>query len=157
MVAVAKPQDATWRFQAAFSSQRYGQLPQGKALCKYTMADGVGSLQLWHERICHTCPQYLKTMVDKGLVRGIMLAKREHRTCDACHLGKQKRQTHWKKLGQATNEPNQVVYADLLIPGQSSAPNIVAVLIIMDGYSMFITIKLLTRKNRKKMNHHMQE
>ena len=117
MMAVAKLQDATWKFQAAFSSQRYGQLPQGKALCNYTMADEVGSLQFQHERLCHTCPQYLKTMVDKGLVRGMMLTKREHRTCDACHLGKQKRQTHWKKLDREKNEPNQVVYADLQITG----------------------------------------
>ena len=93
-MAVAIPQDATWRYQAVFSSQRYGQLPQGKALCNDTMADGVGLLQLHHERLCHTFPQHVKTMVDKGLVRSMKLTKRESRTCDACHLGKQKRQPH---------------------------------------------------------------
>ena len=120
------------------------------------MAEGVGSLQLWHERLCHTCPQY-KNIKDKGVVREMMLWKREHRTCDACHLSKPKRQTHWKKLDRATNEPTQVVYADLLIPGQSNATTIVSVLIIMDGCSNFITIKLLTSNNGKKVNHHMQE
>ena len=50
-----------------------------------------------------------------------------------------------------------MVYADLLIPGQSNATTIVSVLIIMDGCSNFITIKLLTSNNGKKVNHHMQE
>ena len=89
-------------------------------------------------------------MVDKGLVRGMMLTKREHRTCDACHLGKQKRQTHWKKLDREKNEPNQVVYADLLISGQSNATKIMAVLIIMDGYSRLITIQLLKARTARR-------
>ena len=96
-------------------------------------------------------------MVEEGLVRGMMLTIREDPTCDAYHLGKQKLQTRWKNLDRATNAPNQLVYAELIIPGQSNATKIMPVLIIMDGYSRFITIPLLTSKDSKKLNQHMQE
>lgn len=65
-VAVATQQEATWGFQVASPTQRARVLPEAAARCNHTMAEGVGSLQLWHERLCHICPQYLKTMVDKG-------------------------------------------------------------------------------------------
>ncbi|OWZ09580.1 hypothetical protein PHMEG_00017697 [Phytophthora megakarya] len=55
-------------------------------------------------------------MVDKEMVHGMMITKREQDTCDAYHLGTQKKKKHRKKLDRATHEPNQVVYADLLFP-----------------------------------------
>ncbi|KAE9042895.1 hypothetical protein PR002_g3648 [Phytophthora rubi] len=90
-------------------------------LVNYTMAEGVGTLQLWHERMGHICPQCLKNMVDKGLVQGMMLTQRQQVTCDACHLVKQKKKKkHRKKQDGATKELNQVMYADLLFPGKGN-------------------------------------
>lgn len=43
------------------------------AVVNYTVADGVDSLHVWHDRLGHTCAQYLKLIVDKGLVKGMML------------------------------------------------------------------------------------
>ncbi|DBA03943.1 TPA: hypothetical protein N0F65_010596 [Lagenidium giganteum] len=53
-------------------------------LVNYTVADVVASLMLWH------------------------------RTCDACHVGKQRQKPHKKKLSKTITAPNQVVYADLM-------------------------------------------
>ncbi|KAL4117325.1 hypothetical protein PRIC2_011317 [Phytophthora ramorum] len=89
-VIVATQHDATWGFRVMHPSIT-GNLnlgPQCRAVCSYTMVEEVAPLSLWHERLGHTCPQYLKTMVDKGLVRGVMLTKRQLDTWDACHLRK---------------------------------------------------------------------
>ncbi|KAE9265881.1 hypothetical protein PF001_g30703 [Phytophthora fragariae] len=96
-------------------------------------------------------------MADKGLVRGLMLTQRQQDTCDACHLGKQKRKAHRKKLDRATIEPNQVVYADLLFPGKSNGTQYEAALVIMDGYSRFVTVHLLHDKHSKVVNKYMKE
>ena len=45
----------------------------------------------------------------------------------------------------------------MLIPGQYNSTKHVAVLVIMDGYSRFINIKLLTSKDSKIINNYMQE
>ncbi|POM80394.1 Copia protein [Phytophthora palmivora] len=151
---VAIPQEETWIFQVTHPSLG-GSLdlgPQGRALCNYTVAEGVATLSLWHERLCYTCPQYIKTMVDKGSVRGMMLTRRKQDTCDACHLGKQKKKTHRKKINRATKKPNQVVYADLLIPSNGNGTRYEAVLVIMDGYSRFVTVYLLTSKSSPVVN-----
>ncbi|OWY95754.1 Transposon Polyprotein integrase [Phytophthora megakarya] len=85
-------------------------------------------------------------MVDKGLVKGMMLPQHHQQICDACKLGKQKKKGHRKKLDRATKWPNQVVYADLLIPSKDNRTGYEAVLIVMDGYSRFVKVYLLTSK-----------
>ncbi|KAE9033408.1 hypothetical protein PR001_g10180 [Phytophthora rubi] len=60
-------------------------------LSNFTAAEGVASLKQWHERLGHTCPQYLKMMVDKGLVRGMLMKQRDLGACDVYHIGKQRR------------------------------------------------------------------
>lgn len=97
-VVEASPQDATWGFPVTHPSHEGVGVPPKGPLCNYTVAEGVGSLALWHERLCHTFPQYLQTMVDKALVRGMMLMQRQQATCDACHLGKQKRRSTGRNL-----------------------------------------------------------
>ncbi|KAG4244732.1 hypothetical protein PC116_g7439 [Phytophthora cactorum] len=66
-------------------------------------------------------------MVDKGLVRGMMLRQRELGTCDACHIGKQKKKPNRKQLDRGTKVRNQVAYADLLIPSKSNGSRYEAV------------------------------
>ncbi|KAE8998089.1 hypothetical protein PR002_g18839 [Phytophthora rubi] len=70
------------------------------------------------------------TMVDKGLVQGMMLTQRQQDTCDACHLAKQKKKKkkHHNKLDRATKEPNQVVYVDLIFPGKGNGSRFEGVL-----------------------------
>ncbi|KAE9310895.1 hypothetical protein PR003_g20157 [Phytophthora rubi] len=156
-VVVATPQEATWGFQASHPSEGDIVRPGGRPLVNYTVAEGVGTLQRWHERMGHICPQYLKTMVDKGLVQGMMLTQRQQDTCDACHLAKQKKKKHRKKLDRATKEPNQVVYADLLFPGKGNGSRFEAVLEIMDGYSRLVTVHMLKNKSSKVMNNYLKE
>ncbi|KAK1928507.1 Retrovirus-related Pol polyprotein from transposon TNT 1-94 [Phytophthora citrophthora] len=157
-VALAKPQEATWGFLGVHPGQSRVKRPvDRRSLANFTVAEGVGTLALWHERMCHTCPQYLKTMVDKGLVKGMMLSQRHQEICDACHLGKQKKKGHRKKLDRATKWPNQVVYADLQIPSKDNRTRYEAVLVVMDGYSRFVKVYLLTSKEGPIVNKHLQK
>jgi transposase InsO family protein len=156
-VVVANPQDAAWGFQESHPPEGAVMGPGNGLLANYTIAEGVGTLQLWHERMGHICPQYLKTMVDKGLVQGMMLTQRQQDTCDACHLGKQKKKKHRKTLDRATKEPNQVVYADLLFPGKGNGSRFEAVLVVMDGYSRFVTVHMLKSKSSVVVNNHLKE
>ncbi|KAG3082866.1 hypothetical protein PC121_g5932 [Phytophthora cactorum] len=102
--------------------------PQDRHLCNFTAAEGVASLTIWYERLAHTCPQYLKTMVDKGL------------------LDKQKKKSHRKKLDRGLKLPNEVMYADLLIPSKGNGTGFEAVLVLMDSDSRFVMIHMLTCK-----------
>jgi hypothetical protein len=77
-VIVASPCEATWGFFVTHPENEELELPRDRALCNFTVIDGVASLVLWHERLGHICPQYLKTMADKGLVKGMMLTRRAH-------------------------------------------------------------------------------
>ncbi|KAE9215240.1 hypothetical protein PF002_g17430 [Phytophthora fragariae] len=156
-VIVASPHEATWGFQVTHPSNGNYVGPQDQPLSNFTAAEGVASLKLWHERLGHTCPQYLKMMVDKGLVRGMLMKQRDLDTCDACHIGKQKKKPHLKKLERNTKTPNQVVYADLLIPSKDNGTRFEAVLIIMDGFSRFVTLHMLTSKSSEVVNRHIKE
>nr|KAE8935401.1 hypothetical protein PF009_g14653 [Phytophthora fragariae] len=157
-VIVATPQEATWGFFVSHPSNGAIIGPQDRPLCNATAVKGVASLELWHERLGHTCPQYLKTMVDRGLVKGMLLTQRQQQgPCDACHVGKQKKKAYRKKLDRGLEQPNQVVYVDLLIPSKDNGTRYEAVLIIMDGFSRFVTMHLLTSKASEVINERIKE
>ncbi|KAE9312992.1 hypothetical protein PR003_g19619 [Phytophthora rubi] len=159
-VIEARPAQAIWVFETVPASQRSSKpdgQQEGRAIVNYTVADGVGSLQVWHERLAHTCAQYLKVMVDRGLVNGMMLSQRQAKACDACHVGKQKQKRRRKKLNRGITAPNEVVYADLLFPGQGNGTRYKAVLVIMDGWSRFLTVHLLTNKSASTVNALIQQ
>ncbi|KAJ0392560.1 hypothetical protein ATCC90586_009433 [Pythium insidiosum] len=119
--------------------------------------DGVGTLHVWHERLAHTNLQYVKLMVDRGLVRGMMLSQRQHKTCDACHIGKQKQKRRQKNMDRQVTAPNQIVYADLMFPAQRNGARYSAVLVIMDGWSRYLTVHLLKDKSSSTVNVLMQQ
>ncbi|KAE8903830.1 hypothetical protein PF005_g11108 [Phytophthora fragariae] len=62
------------------------------------VTDGVEDIEVWHERLAHTCPQYIRLMVDRGMAKGIMLKKPGKVECADCHFGKQRRKTYRKKI-----------------------------------------------------------
>lgn len=107
--------------------------------------------------LSHICPQYVKIMADRGLVRGLMLTQRDAGDCEACHVGKQRRKNFKQKLDREIVDPNQVVYADLLFPGQCNKTQYAAVLVVMDGFSRFITAYLLKSKESAVVNEHMKQ
>ncbi|POM64070.1 Transposon Polyprotein integrase [Phytophthora palmivora] len=126
--------------------------------CNFTALDRVASLTLWHERLGHTCHQYLKIMADKGLVQGMIVTKRHHDgPCDACHIGKQKRSPHLKMIDRGLKCPNQVVYADLLMPSKNNGAPYEAVQVIMDGFSRFVKLHLLKSKSSSIVNKYIKE
>ncbi|KAE9303368.1 hypothetical protein PR003_g22023, partial [Phytophthora rubi] len=50
-VVVATPADSTWGFQSVYPSRGGDTRPEDQLLCNFTVADGVASLNLWHERL----------------------------------------------------------------------------------------------------------
>ncbi|KAI9910261.1 hypothetical protein PsorP6_010578 [Peronosclerospora sorghi] len=126
-------------------------------IVSFTTTDGVARLKVWHKRLAHTCTQYVKLMADRGMVDGMLVTKREHTACDACHLGKQRASRHRKKLDRTVSAPNQIVYADLMIPSKLNETRFSAVLMIMDAYSRFLTVHLLTSKKESVVNALMKQ
>ncbi|KAE9338316.1 hypothetical protein PR003_g11563 [Phytophthora rubi] len=126
-VIVASPLEATWGFQVTHPSNGDYVGPHDQPLSNFTAAEGVASLKL-------------ETLVP-----------------DACHIGKQKKKPHLKKLERNTKTPNQVIYADLLIPSKANGTRFEAVLVIMDGFSKFVTLYMLTSKSSEVVNRHIKE
>ncbi|GMF47682.1 unnamed protein product [Phytophthora fragariaefolia] len=64
---------------------------------------------------------------------------------------------HRKKLDRATKEPNQVVYADLLVPGKGNGSRFEAVPVIMDVYSRFVMVHMLMDQSSEAVNNYLKE
>ncbi|OWY94104.1 LOW QUALITY PROTEIN: reverse transcriptase [Phytophthora megakarya] len=145
-VAVATPHDSTWGFITECTASNEQAERSDPPICNFTAAEGMAPLKTWHERLGHTCPQYLKTMIDQGLVQGMMLSQRQP-ACDACHVGKQNQSRPRKKLNRKTRVPNQLVYADLLIPSEGNGTH----------YEAVVTMHLVKSKAAEVVNVHIKE
>ncbi|GMF25209.1 unnamed protein product [Phytophthora fragariaefolia] len=128
-----------------------------QVVANFAVTDGVEDIEVWHERLAHTCPEYIRLMVDRGMAKGIMLKKRGKVDCADCHFGKQRRKTYRKKLDREVERVNDLVFADLLIPGLQNGTQYSAVLVIMDAYSRFVTTYLLKSRTEEEVNPRMQE
>ena len=118
----------------------------------YSVAAGQASMKQWHERLGHTCDQYLKIMADQGHVEGTVITARHMTPCDACHLGKQRRKLRNKKKDRKITAVNQVVYADLMFPAKNIGTQFAAILVTMDGFSGYLTVHILKRKDASTVN-----
>ncbi|POM64710.1 Integrase catalytic core protein [Phytophthora palmivora] len=75
-----------------------GKFTSNAEIVNFTKMDGIADIRTWHARLGHTNAQYLKSMVDKSLVDGMMLKSRNLQLCETCQLAKQKRKKHMKSL-----------------------------------------------------------
>jgi hypothetical protein len=146
-----------WVFKAEGADHAAPPGHGGRIIANYTVADGVATLDDWHKRLLHTNHQYLMLMVDRALVKGMMLSRREPRACDACHIGKQKRKKRQKKLDRGVTAPNQLIFPDLLFPPKNNGTNYSAVLVIMDAWSRFVTLHPLKDKSAPTVNKLIQQ
>ena len=85
-------------------------------------------------------------MVDRKLVDGMMFSGRDVHDRETCHLAKQVRKSYKKSLDRNIMISNQLVYADLLVPGISCGTQIGATLVIMDAFRKFVTTYMLRTK-----------
>ncbi|CAI5717219.1 unnamed protein product [Peronospora farinosa] len=122
----------------------------------FAVTDGVADIDVWHERLGHVCPEYIRLMVDRGLAKGIMLQRRGKFDCADCHFGKQRRKTYRKTLDRNITRVNDVIFADLLIPGVSNGSPYSAVLVVMDGFSRYVKTYLLKSKTEGEVNQHIK-
>ncbi|KAG6958235.1 hypothetical protein JG687_00009509 [Phytophthora cactorum] len=128
-----------------------------QVVANFAVTDGVEDIDVWHARLGHTCPEYIRLMVDRRMAKGIMLKKRGKIDFADCRFGKQRRKTYQNKLVRNIEKVNDIVFADLLIPGLSNCTAYSAVLVVMDGYSRFVTTYLLKSRNEGEVNARMQE
>ncbi|KAI9922893.1 hypothetical protein PsorP6_000451 [Peronosclerospora sorghi] len=96
-------------------------------------------------------------MADRAMVKGMILTKREVRPCDACHVGKQRQKRRLKSIDRGLTAPNQIVYADLMFPSKDINSKYKVVLVIMDGWSQFLTVYLLKNKSASTVNEKMRQ
>ncbi|KAG6953020.1 hypothetical protein JG688_00013017 [Phytophthora aleatoria] len=89
-----------------------------QVVANFAVTDGVEDIDIWHARLGHTCPEYIRLMVNRGMTKGIMLKRRGKMDCADCHFGKQRRKTFCKKLERNIEKVNDIVFADLLFPEQ---------------------------------------
>ncbi|CEG48756.1 GAG-pre-integrase domain [Plasmopara halstedii] len=89
-VIFAVPHEGIWVFEAKRPADAPRRPSVLRVIVNYTVADGVATLEQWYNRTGHTNVQYLKIMVDRGLVRGMIITNRQLKTCDSCHIGKQR-------------------------------------------------------------------
>ncbi|KAG4045392.1 hypothetical protein PC123_g19205 [Phytophthora cactorum] len=125
-----------------------------QVVANFAVTDGVEDIDVWHARLGHTCPEYTRLMFDRGMAKGIMLKRRGKMDCADCHFGKQRRKTFRKKLEQKVND---IVFADLLFPGQHNDTQYSVVLVVMDGFSRFITTYMLKSKTEDEVNGLMKQ
>ncbi|KAG3235702.1 hypothetical protein PI124_g19278 [Phytophthora idaei] len=121
-----------------------------QVVASFAVTDGVEDIDVWHARLGHTCPEYIRLIVDRRMAKGIMLKKRGKIDCADSHFGKQRRKTYQNKLVRNIEKANDIVFADMLIPGLSNSKAYSAVLVVMDGYSRFMTTYLLKSRNEVK-------
>lgn len=90
------------------------------------------------------------------MAKGIMLKRRGQMDCEDCHFGKQRRKTYQKALKRHLTRFNDIVFADLLIPGICNGSIFFAVLVVMDGFTRYVTIHPLKSKTEGEVNNRMQ-
>ncbi|POM69418.1 Retrotransposon protein, unclassified [Phytophthora palmivora] len=59
-----------------------------QVVANFAVTDGVEDIDVWHARLGHTCPEYIRLMVDRGMAKGIMLKRRGKMDCADRHFGK---------------------------------------------------------------------
>ncbi|OWY93403.1 Retrovirus-related pol Polyprotein [Phytophthora megakarya] len=88
-----------------------------QVVANFPVTDGVEDIDVWHARLGHTGPEYIRLMVDRSMAKGIMLKKRGKMDCADCHFGKQRRKTYKNSLERNIAKVNDMIFANLLIPG----------------------------------------
>ncbi|POM73720.1 Retrovirus-related pol Polyprotein, partial [Phytophthora palmivora] len=131
--------------------------PMRQPRVNISAADGCAALQRWHERLGHLCPQFVKIMVDRDLVKGMMLHQRTFDGCEACNLWKERKLSAQNRLDRGIERKNEVIFADLLFPEpRTPSGNQKPVLVIMDGYTRYTTVYPLKSKEAPEVNPAMQ-
>ena len=117
VVVLAKEEFGTWRFEAKDSTEtsfaqqftKTTMHTHSRPQLNFTLANGVASLEVWHNRLRHICTQYLIILVDQGLINGMLLSNRKERNCETCHIANQRRGIRNKKKEHLINTPNELV------------------------------------------------
>ena len=54
---------------------------ENQVYANFAVTDGVEDIGVWHERLGHTCSEYIRLMVDRGMAKGIILKRRGKVDC----------------------------------------------------------------------------
>lgn len=76
----AKHEHRLWTFDAhnigGVQVNKKSTAVRKQVVANFAVTDGVEDIDVWHARLGHTCPEYIRLMVDRGMAKGIMLKKR---------------------------------------------------------------------------------
>ncbi|CAA7055273.1 unnamed protein product [Microthlaspi erraticum] len=102
----------------------------------------------WHARLGHLNFENLKTMIDKGVVRGIPRVNIEKKICGACLLGKQTRQVFPQASSFRASKKLELVHGDLCGPiTPSTAAGNRYIFVLIDDYSRYMWTVLMQEKS----------
>ncbi|OWZ07469.1 LOW QUALITY PROTEIN: hypothetical protein PHMEG_00020136 [Phytophthora megakarya] len=118
-----------------------------KVFANFAVIDGVGDIDVWHERLGHTCQEYIRLMVNRGIATGIMVSRRGRLTAQ---IATQATPNDFQQI-------NDIAFADLLICGVHNGSRFIAVLVVMDGFSRFVKIYILKSKDERAVTQNMQQ
>lgn len=90
------------------------------------------NLRVWHERLGHVNCRTLKSLVNKGLVKGVKLTGDSEFFCESCQMGKSHRREFKKERVRAKTIPGEVIHTDVCGPMKVRTPG---------GSRFFLTFK----------------
>ena len=104
---------------------------------------------LWHRRLGHTSMKLISQISSKELIRAIPHIKFvKDNVCDACQLGKQKKDSFKPKNQISTSRPFQLIHMDLFGPiATSSLGGSKYTFVIVNDYSRYTWTYFLAHKS----------
>ncbi|POM75691.1 Gag-pol Polyprotein [Phytophthora palmivora] len=84
---------------------------------KFTVTDRVEGIDVWHELLGCSYPEYIRLLIDRGMAKVTILTKRGNVDRADCHIEKQRRKTYRKMIYREIERVHDLVYANLKIPG----------------------------------------
>lgn len=76
----------------------------------------VASLYEWHQRMGHSCPQGIKRIASRNIVKGTKLSNTEMLNCPGCIIGKGHRKPFPKNKSRTSSRLLQLVHTDVMGP-----------------------------------------
>ena len=113
--------------------------------------DGNEEFQIWHRRLGHLNPLYIKKMAKNELVRGLKIKSADinkmENLCDACCLGKMTDAPHRRIENHRAKQPLDIICMDLVTMPVESIGGSKYLLTIIDVYTRRIFTYFLKNKS----------
>ena len=109
----------------------------------------VASLKIWHKRLAHASVSGIKSMVARGVVKGIDIPpKNPDFDCEGCVLGKSHRTAIPKISNSRASQPLELVHSDVCGPIETESVGGARYFVsFIDDYSKWTVVYFMRRKS----------